>query len=381
MSLKKKLQEVQDWIKSKAKQNPEFKSNFSKEALELAKYLPFEELVRYPNSERPDQKQMRYKNAIKKGLDFFSKTLESGIYSEFEDFKQVLIYFHDLVILYKVCNSKKEGTFSEVQESFTLGLRNTELMAILGPNNIKKIPYMFEVSEEVNAFLKGVKNQKLLAPFQPIDLVREMPLNPFLDMDIYEDLQNKFLEGLKKFFPGISGDDLYTLCYNAPDLSETRFEVGRSGRPPFVFEGFSPLFINIEQTDENETNENQINVYSHFRNFYVNVDHKSRVLNAILQKLHNVFLEVNQVKPSEKKEEKIKLIKLLATFVQTWQVSQPFHTVNNSCCMAIANYFLRLHKLKGISHGALDFLAFRLTQEGYQEEFLKRVLEVNPDFC
>lgn len=79
----------------------------------------------------------------------------------------------------------------------------------------------------------------------------------------------------------------------------------------------------------------------------------------------------------ELSESQEKAIRLIAHFIQLWQISQPFLIVNNSLCMAIANYFLRKNGLNGISHGALDFIAFRLSLENYQNEFAKRVKNAN----
>lgn len=101
-----------------------------------------------------------------------------------------------------------------------------------------------------------------------------------------------------------------------------------------------------------------------------------------LEKMHQVFGQIVQItnfnsnssqkanqNTVELSQNQKKVIKLIAHFVQLWQISQPFLIVNNSLCIAIANYFLRINGLNGISHGALDFIAFRLSLENYQNEF------------
>lgn len=83
----------------------------------------------------------------------------------------------------------------------------------------------------------------------------------------------------------------------------------------------------------------------------------------------------------ELSENQEKVVRLIAHFVQLWQISQPFYIVNNlqgnSQGTAIDNYFLRRNGLDGISHGALDFLAFRMNTETYQNKFIRRVKMAN----
>ena len=61
---------------------------------------------------------------------------------------------------------------------------------------------------------------------------------------------------------------------------------------------------------------------------------------------------------AELSENQGKVVRLIAHFVQLWQISQPFLIVNNSQGTSIANYFLRKNGLNGISHGSVDFVTF-----------------------
>ncbi len=71
-------------------------------------------------------------------------------------------------------------------------------------------------------------------------------------------------------------------------------------------------------------------------------------------------------------------INRIANIVQDWSMSQPFHTVNNSLVMGLANYLLRINGLNGIEHGAIDFISNFMNETTFEEYFFNKVVESNP---
>lgn len=93
-----------------------------------------------------------------------------------------------------------------------------------------------------------------------------------------------------------------------------------------------------------------------------------------------VYLEitrVNLVNTLEAQDEKAK-VRYLARAYQAAIRSQAFETVWNSECMGLVNFFLKKYlNLKPIAHGYLDYKAFMLSPEAFEEYFTTFVNHFN----
>lgn len=77
-------------------------------------------------------------------------------------------------------------------------------------------------------------------------------------------------------------------------------------------------------------------------------------------------------------ERKAEAVRKIAKFFQYAINGRPFGNINNSMFMNMVGAMLRMHGLKGISHGILDHMAHRLEPAAFEKVFLFEVEKWNP---
>lgn len=98
--------------------------------------------------------------------------------------------------------------------------------------------------------------------------------------------------------------------------------------------------------------------------------------------IESIFVNLQDIlKPSPALNTYNEIIRHIANLIRFWHNGWLFDYGYNSLLMNMVNAMLRLYGMNGISHARLDRKAavFKISKENFQELFLQKVIEVNPD--
>jgi len=387
--LKNPLQEAKSWLQISLTKEENKKRETESLKEKQHRILPIYqmtvgEIVRFVGLEKDSEKLQNpnfrnYQKAIRESLQLMSEIILVGRYENYQDFKELIYQIHNIAISYRTDNLEKKMYNADTNE-WRAGYINDYVMnkndSIIYNSGLQSLDIDRVFSEIIQTIAENalLEQLKLELDLQEYSKAVEI-FSPKIQKRLNELKPNQYQKKLNKYF-----------AYAPKKLLEQIVELFQTQKYDEIEKIIKKLSFGKTEVAEKDNSVGVIKMYE-IQGFETNPD----FLEFYLAEMHQVFGQIVEIsnfnsnnfsqKANEKVNENIvqlsesqeKVIRLIAHFVQLWQISQPFLIVNNSLCMAIANYFLRKNGLNGISHGALDFVAFRLSLENYQNEFLRRV--------
>lgn len=387
--LKNPLQEAKSWLQISLTKEENKKRETESLKEKQKRILPIYqmtvgEIVRFASLEKDLEKPQNpnfrnYQKAICESLQLMSEIILVERYESYQDFKELIYQIHNIAISYRTDNVEKKMYNADVNQ-WRAGYINDYIMnkndSIISNSGLQSLDIDRVFSEIIQTVAENPLLEQLKSRLNPQEYSKAVEIfSPKIQKRLNELKPNQYQKKLNKYF-----------AYVPKKLLDQIVELFQTQKYDEIEKIIKKISFGKTEIAEKDNPIKTTKVYE-IQGFETNQD----FLEFYLEEMHQVFGQIVEISNfnssnfSQKVNEKVnenmvelsesqeKVVRLIAHFVQLWQISQPFLIVNNSLCMAIANYFLRKNGLNGISHGALDFVAFRLSLENYQNEFVRRV--------